>query len=171
MEKWNCETERLLIEPLQVSDAAFVLELMNTPDWLRYIGDRNVRNLEEAVTYLKNGPLDVYREFNFGILRVSQKESNEPIGICGFLKRPFLDAPDLGFGFLPRYFGKGYGTEAAMCLMEKARIFGLSDKVYAFANKENHISEKLLLKLGFSYQKDINPYHPGEYLKLFEVQL
>ena len=60
-------TERLLIRELSVSDSAFILELVNTPTWLKFIGDRGVKNLDDAKSYLKKGPLKSYDDNGFGL--------------------------------------------------------------------------------------------------------
>src|ERR1041384_1107267 len=95
------ETERLSLRHLTVDDAQFILKLLNEPSFLRYIGDKQVRNLKDAEAYILNGPVASYERHGFGLYLVELKESYTPIGMCGFLKRDELPDPDIGFAFLP----------------------------------------------------------------------
>ena len=107
------ETERLQIVKFSEEDAPFVFELLNTPAWIQFIGDRGVRTLEEARQYIVNGPLKSYEQFGFGPYLVRLKESDRPIGLCGLFKRETLEDVDIGFALLPAYAGNGYAYEAA----------------------------------------------------------
>ena len=97
------ETERLTLREFNKSDAEFVLRLLNTPTWLKFIGDKNVRSLDDAQNYLSNGPIRSYEENGFGLSRVALKSSNTPVGACGLIKRDGLNEPDIGFALLPEY--------------------------------------------------------------------
>ena len=108
-----CETERLSIRQFELRDAPFIVRLLNDDLFIRYIGDKNVRTQEDAINYLKTGPMASYKKHGFGLNLVCLKESHTPIGMCGLLKRNELDNPDLGYAFLPEYSGKGYAREAA----------------------------------------------------------
>ena len=91
------ETRRLKIRWLEVGDAPFIYTLVNDPTWIRYIGDKNVSNLEDAKAYIETGPLEMYRNLGFGLNHVSLKEDGTPIGICGLLKRETLTDVEIGF--------------------------------------------------------------------------
>ena len=67
------ETERLILRKFTLADAPFILELVNTPTWLQFIGDKGVRNLQDAQNYLKNGSLKSYQENDFGFYFVGEK--------------------------------------------------------------------------------------------------
>ena len=154
------ETERLILRPLQYSDAAFILELVNTPGWLQYIGDRNIHSLEDAIKYIENGPLASYQTYGFGLYLVALQDSGLPIGMCGFLQRDFLDDPDIGFAFLPAYTGQGYAYEIA-----EASIRYLADtwgkkRVLGITLPNNGPSIGLLKKLGLQYERNFRK--PGE---------
>src|SRR5690349_18580516 len=99
------ETDRLVLRQLSTDDDAFILELLNDPGWLRFIGDRGVRTLEDARRYILSGPVDMYERLGFGLYAVELKAGGSPIGMCGLLKRATLPEVDLGFAFLPRYAG------------------------------------------------------------------
>jgi [ribosomal protein S5]-alanine N-acetyltransferase len=132
-----------------------MLELLNEKPYLVNIGDRGVRNLADAEAYLVSGPLASYQKFGFGLFAVARKESAEPIGICGLLKREYLDDVDLGFAFLQRLWGQGYALESAEAVMQYARVrLGLK-RIVATTKPHNRDSEKLLKKIGFRFEKMI----------------
>jgi len=162
------ETERLIIAKVTLQDAPFFLELTNTPHWLKYIGDKNIKSIKDAELFLKNGILKGYREFGFGFYKVLLKETpNKAIGIVGLVKRKELEYVDIGFGFLPEYEGKGFGFESSKVIMEIAQLtFGMK-KITAITSPINKNSIKLLEKLGLSFEKKVIPFDDGKELLLF----
>lgn len=144
------ETERLRLRELTPADTAFIIELLNTPGWLQFIGDRNVRTGEQAIAYLQNGPLKGYREHGFGMWRVETKADGTPIGMCGIMKREHLEHPDIGFAFLPQYNGQGYAYEAASASLSYAKEALGIEQVAAIVLPGNTSSIKLLEKLGLT---------------------
>ena len=110
--KYILETERLRLKEFTLEDAAFILQLLNSPGWLKYIGDKQVRTEEQARNYLQQGPIKSYSENGFGLAMVETKTDQNPIGICGLLKRTSLPNPDIGFAFLPLYWGQGLALES-----------------------------------------------------------
>ncbi len=163
------ETDRLIISEFSLDDTAFILEITNSPGWLKYIGDRNILSVEDAQNYLKNDPLTSYETHGFGLSKVSLKDSNHPIGICGFKKRPELDHPDLGFAFLPDFEGKGFVYEASKSLLAWAKSNIEASHILAITLKENHRSISLLTRLGFSSVREYEK--GGEVLLKFEIEL
>lgn len=160
------ETERLLLRRLDTGDAAFVLGLVNEPSWLQFIGDKGVRTLDDARAYLVNGPLAMYQQYGFGMYWTGLK-SGEPIGLCGLVKRPALEHADLGFAFLPAYWGKGYAAEAAAAVMELAhRAFGL-ERLLAITSQDNVRSIRLLEKLGMAFERNIRMSEAEPEVRLF----
>jgi RimJ/RimL family protein N-acetyltransferase len=149
------ETQRLLLRRLCEEDAAFILELMNTPGWLRFIGDRGIRTSGDAREYILNGPVKSYENHGFGLLLVELKESGRPAGMCGLLKRDELDMPDLGFAFLPAENGKGYAAEAAAAVLEHARNTLRLTRIAAITATDNEKSVRLLQGRGFCMEKSI----------------
>lgn len=145
------ETNRLRIRALSLEDVSFIIELLNTPGWLQYIGDRNVRTEEQAIAYLQNGPLKGYREQGFGMWLVETKEEGVPIGMCGIMKREHLETPDVGFAFLPGYNGRGYAYEAASASLSYAMEALGIEQVAAIVLPNNAPSIKLLEKLGLTF--------------------
>ncbi|MFI4982343.1 MAG: GNAT family N-acetyltransferase, partial [Nevskiales bacterium] len=107
------ETERLVLRRLVAEDAPFILELLSDPSWLRFIGDKGVRNLDDARLYIRIGPAAMYARLGHGLYLTELKDGGIPIGLCGLIKRDTLDDVDIGFAFLPQYRGQGYAREAA----------------------------------------------------------
>src|SRR6478736_8102385 len=112
--KYILETERLQLRQFEIDDAEFIVELVNTPGWLKFIGDRNIKTTEDAIRYLQNGPMKSYQENGFGLSLVEEKGNRKSIGMCGILKRDSLENPDIGFALLPEFVGKGYAFEIAL---------------------------------------------------------
>lgn len=166
------ETTRLIISKIALKDAGFFLELVNTPNWLKYIGDRNLKTVKDARSYLKNGTLKSYTDFGFGFYKLQfKKGTNKTIGVCGLLKREQLEDVDLGFAMLPEYEGMGFGYEASVAVIKMAKETFNLKKIVAIAQPNNTNSIKLLEKLGFSYEKNVNPFEDGKELLLFAKTL
>lgn len=145
------ETERLRFREFTLSDAVFIIELLNSPGWIQFIGDRNVNAIDDAKKYLVNGPFKSYRDFRYGLSMVELKTDGTPIGMSGILNRTTLDTPDLGFAFLPGFEGKGYGFEIANAIIKYARAELNINTLAAITKPDNSKSIKLLEKLGFNF--------------------
>jgi ribosomal-protein-alanine N-acetyltransferase len=154
-------TARLALRELNADDAPFVLHLLNDPTFLRYIGDRGVRDLDEAQRYIVKGMVKSYERHGFGLWLVELREDGHcPIGLCGLVSREGLPAPDIGFALLPQWWSQGLALEAATAVMEHARrIIGLP-RVLAIASLQNESSVRLLRRLGFRFDSEIRM--PGE---------
>jgi len=148
-------TERLVLGEFSIDDAEFILTLLNTPAWLEYIGDKNVRTIEDAVNYLENGPIKSYKENGFGLWLILLKNNCTPIGMCGLVKRESLDDIDIGFALLPEYSKLGYGYEIANATLNYANQVLRIDKVVAITDSNNIPSIKLLNKLGLQFEKKL----------------
>ncbi|GAC1630349.1 MAG: GNAT family N-acetyltransferase [Nevskia sp.] len=143
-----CETRRLILRRVEPTDAAFIVELLNDADFLRFIGDKNVRTLDDARGYIENGPRASYAQHGFGLWLVHGKDVGLPIGLCGLVKRDTLDDVDLGFAFLPAWRGRGYAFEAAAATLAHGRdAFGLR-RIVAIASPDNEPSAALLRRVG-----------------------
>jgi [ribosomal protein S5]-alanine N-acetyltransferase len=153
-------TARLKLRHLTLDDAAFMLELLNEKPFRENIGDRGVRSITDAKTYLAKGAIASYQDFGFGLYAVEQKDSAEPIGICGLSKRESLDHPDLGFALLQKFHGQGYAQESAEAVMHYARNTLNLRRIEAITKPQNRASILLLEKLGFHFEKTIRM--PGE---------
>ena len=147
------ETDRLILREFDTADAAFILVLLNNPSWLQYIGDRNVKTIDDARDYLLNGPMKSYRENGFGLSLVAIKKNNTPIGMCGLIKREALEHVDIGFALLPEYAGMGYAYEiVAATMMHAKNSLGL-DHIVAITSSDNTRSITLLNKVGLKFEK------------------
>jgi ribosomal-protein-alanine N-acetyltransferase len=156
---------------MTLNDARFVLALLNEPSFLQNIGDKKVRSLDDARSYLIQGPISSYRRYGFGLYAVERKDSQSVMGICGLVKREGLEDTDLGFAFLPPFWGKGYAVEAASAVMTEAREeIGLR-KVVAITVPENHRSIRVLEKVGLRFQKMIRLSEEGAALRLYSRAL
>lgn len=160
-------TERLILRPFTLEDAAFALELVNDPAFVRFIGDKGVRTLEDARAYLRDGPLASYEKHGFGLLRVETASEGEAVGMCGLLQRESLPAPDLGFAFLSRAWGRGYAFEAAVAVLKWARdVLGL-ERVLALTAPDNTRSARVLRKLRLSQEGSVRLSEDGPELHLY----
>jgi RimJ/RimL family protein N-acetyltransferase len=164
-------TERLIIRFLAVEDKLFIHRLLNTPSWLRFIGDRNIKTLLDAENYLVNGPLKSYRENGFGPWLVCLGEDETPIGICGLFKRDYLNSPDLGFAYLPEFEGRGYAAEAVAEILADAQQRIELRNVVAFTDPDNIRSIRLLERSGFRFKEMIRPPNEDHELMLFAIEL
>lgn len=161
------ETDRLVLRRLSLDDAEFILELLNDVAFLRHVGDKGVRTLDDARQYLLAGPITSYDRFGFGLYLVQLKETQARIGICGVLKRDHLEHADIGFAFLPQYRSKGYAVESASAVMIYARdILGL-DRIVAITSRDNESSASVLAKIGMRFERMIRFADEDAEIKLF----
>lgn len=162
------ETERLYLKPTVQEDAPFILELLNTPKWLKYIGDRNVRSLEDAQAYIKERITPQFEKLGYSNYTVVRKSDGAKMGSCGLYDREGLAGIDIGFAFFPAYEKKGYAFEAANKVKEIAgKEFKLT-LIRAITVQENLGSQRLLEKLGFSFKELIRIPNDEEELMLYE---
>jgi ribosomal-protein-alanine N-acetyltransferase len=165
------ETSRLHLRRLSEDDAPFVLVLLNEPSFIRNIGDRGVRTLDDARAYIQDGPLASYARHGFGLYLVELKEPRTPIGICGILKRDVLPEPDLGFALVPAYWAQGYGLESACAVRDYARETLRLPRLLAIVNPANDSSIRLLEKLGFRFSSLTRLAADAPELKLYTCTL
>ena len=150
------ETSRLLLRWITTDDAPFIFELLNEPSFLRYIGDKGVRTLDDARNYILTGPVASYQRYGFGLYLVLLKDGEVPIGMCGLLKRDSLPDVDVGYALRPAYWSKGYAFEAASATLAHGRdAFGLR-RIVAITSPDNASSKALLEKLGMRYEETLS---------------
>ena len=161
------ETERLLLRRVTVEDSEFILELLNDPSWLRFIGDRGVRTLDAARDYILKTLVAMYERLGFGLYLTELKDEGVPIGICGLIKRDSLEDVDIGFAFLPKFRGKGYAYESALAVMAYGkRTFGLN-RLVAITSPDNSDSARVLEKLGFKFERMVRLSDDNAEVSLF----
>ena len=165
------ETDRLRVRRVAIEDAEFILGLLNEPSWLRFIGDKGVRTLDDARDYIRNGPIASYERFGFGLYMTEQKSDGARIGLCGLLKRDTLPDVDIGFALLPAYWGKGYALEAAAAVLEHGRAAHGLRRIVAITNPDNARSIQLLEKLGLRQDGTVRIAEAGPDLKYFAINL
>jgi RimJ/RimL family protein N-acetyltransferase len=165
------QTSRLKLRYMDSDDAEFILGLLNDPAFMRYIGDKRVRDVDAAKTYILEGPVASYQKFGYGLYLIELTEDNTPIGMCGIIKREFLDCAELGYALVPEYYGCGYALEAAEATLELAREGFQLSRLVAITASDNKRSIKLLEKLGMLFVKMIELPSGGEEIKLYGCNL
>ena len=165
------ETERLVLRWLSPEDAEFILRLLNEPSWLRFIGDKGVRTLAEARSYILQGPVEMYSRLGFGLYLVELRNDSSAIGICGLIKRESLEDVDIGFAFLPEYWSRGYAYEAASAVLAYSEnVLGLK-RIVAITSSDNDRSANLLGKLGLRFEKMLKLTPESEEVRLFGTNI
>ncbi|MEM9058072.1 MAG: GNAT family N-acetyltransferase [Pseudomonadota bacterium] len=160
-------TPRLLVRPMTDDDAPFILRLLNEPSFLHFIGDKAVRDLDDARRYIASGPGESYARFGFGLYLVLCRDSGLPAGICGLVQRPSLRDVDLGFAFVPEYWSQGFAAEASAAVLHEAwERFELA-RVVAVTVAENARSIRLLERLGFRFDRIAHPFGADDPVNLY----
>ena len=160
-------TTRLTIAPFTEDDAAFALELLNDPGWLRFIGDKHVSTLDDARAYLRNGPIASVARHGFGLARVARRSDGVAIGMCGLIRRDGLDDVDLGFAFLPAGRGQDHAREAAGAVLTHGlRVLGLP-RIVAITALDNAPSARVLEGIGMRFERVVRLPGGDEDLKLY----
>ena len=160
-------TNRLLLRELSTDDAAFILELVNGPGWLRFIGDRGIRTLEAARDYLLKGSIEMYARLGFGLWLVERQDEHLPVGICGLLKRETLADIELGFAILGAHQRKGYALEAARATLAYASATLGITRIVAITSLDNEDSRRLLMRLGFVFERRVRLSDPAPELNMY----
>jgi RimJ/RimL family protein N-acetyltransferase len=153
------KTKRLTLSRLSLQDASFVFDLLNTEGWIKFIGDRNIKTIEDAMDYTQKvlgDPKIVYWV-------VKSRSEKKHVGLISFIKRDYLSHHDLGFAFLPSFSNQGYAFEAAACVLRDLLKNQNHPIILATTRPDNTRSVKLLEKLGFHFDKEIE----NEQVKLF----
>ena len=164
------ETERTILREITEDDAEFILDLLNQPSFIRYIGDRNVRTIDAARDYIESRFTESYQKFGFGMWAVELNETNEPIGVCGFVRRDSLPAADIGFALLPQFEKRGYAFESASAAMRYGRDVLNLPRILAITSQGNVSSQKLLEKIGLKFERLISLPGDAEELKIFSSE-
>jgi len=168
--KYTYETKRLILKPTDIDDGPFIYELLNSPGWIKNIGDRDVHSIAEAVKYIEDRMLQQFKEKGFGNYTVIRKEDHVKMGTTGIYVRPKMDDVDIGFAMLPQYMCKGYSYEAANKIMSLAKKEFNLKKITAITTRENKASQNLIRKIGLKYIQDINFENSDEILLQFGLE-
>jgi RimJ/RimL family protein N-acetyltransferase len=165
-------TERLNLREMSEADAGFVLEVLNDPGFVRYVGDRGVRTHEEAARYIDERFVESYRRNGFGLWLVETQDGKAPAGLCGLLRRGEpVPGVEVGYAFLPPFRSKGYAFEAASAATVYARdVLGLP-RLYAVVNPDNAVSIRVLEKLGMRFERTVRLSNEDSDINLFSTDL
>lgn len=146
-------TARLVLREMDGADAPFILELQSEPAWLRFVGDKGVRNVEDARRYIETGPRASYAKNGFGLWLVESQDDGLPLGICGLIQRDSLPDVDIGFAFSERSWGQGFAHEAAAAVLAYGRdVLGIG-RIVAITDPNNRASIRVLEKIGLRIER------------------
>ncbi|MBA6391680.1 GNAT family N-acetyltransferase [Colwellia sp. BRX10-3] len=163
------DTTRLKLRLLNHSDAEMILALLNEESFIKNIGDKAVRNLQDALNYISNGPLTMQQDLGFSLYCCVKKDDEQAIGVSGLIKRDGIDHPEIGFAFLTQYCRQGYGYESALGVINYANNRLALKHLQAICNPDNEASKTLLQRLGFSFNKNIILAENNKTVMLFDL--
>jgi RimJ/RimL family protein N-acetyltransferase len=157
---WLMESVRLRLRPVTVDDAGLMLAVWNDPAFIENVSDRGIRTVDQAREAIESGAQKLFEDYGYGPYCMSLKSDGNLIGICGLFKRENMEDPDIGFGVLPDYCGRGYAGEAAAAVVDYARnTLGIS-VLTAIVSPTNAPSISLIKKLGMTFERMITM--PGD---------
>ena len=165
------ETERLQLRWLTLEDADLMLEIWNDPAFMRHVGDRGIRTIDEARAAMAEGALQLYEKYGYGPYRMAVRDDDTAIGICGLFRRDNLDEPDIGYAVLPEYCGKGYGYEASCAVMDYAQSHLALERLIAIISPGNEASIGLIRKLGLRFERMHRMHEEDDEVCIYGVQL
>lgn len=145
------QSARLQMTPIALDDHAFIQVLTNTPEWIRFIGDRNIRNSDDARAYIQK--IQDSSNLHFWVVRPLGEDLS--MGVVSFIKRDYLEHYDIGFAFLMDYTKKGYAQEAARAVLQTLVKNGSYEQILATTIPDNVASIQLLEKLGLRFEREL----------------
>jgi [ribosomal protein S5]-alanine N-acetyltransferase len=149
------DTARLTLRPFTTDDAAFIVELLNSPGWHRWIGDRKVRTIDDAQTYLRNGPIKQQAEHGYALWAIDRRDDGTTVGMCGLVRREGLPDADIGYALLPQHERQGYAREAALATLAFAFDSARLQSVLAVTHPDNAASSRLLESIGLRFERTV----------------
>ncbi|NNF40325.1 MAG: GNAT family N-acetyltransferase [Woeseiaceae bacterium] len=164
------ETRRLTLRRITLDDAGFMLSIWNDPAFVRYVGDRGIRNEEEAAAAIAQSAFTLYENYGYGPYCMTRKADGVQVGICGLFRRDNLDDPDIGFAVLPPYCGNGLASEAANAVVQHARDLGIA-RLTAIVSPQNAASIGLIEKLGLTFERAVTMPGDDEAISLYGMTL
>jgi RimJ/RimL family protein N-acetyltransferase len=163
-------SKRLIIRPTFEQDDKLIFQLMNTPKFIKYVGDRKISSINDAKNYIKVKMLAQLYLMGYSSYTLINKSNGDKIGICGLYNRAGVDGIDIGFSILPHFERLGYAYESSSRLIKGAFEELEIEEIKAITNQDNISSKNLLKKLGFKLiGKTILPDEKEELL-LFEIK-
>lgn len=167
----SLSTARLELRPVGLDDASLMLAIWNDPAFVRNVGDRGIRSLEQARDAIRAGALRLFEEYGYGPFSMTRRDDGTQVGICGLFKRDVLDAPDIGFAVLPDYCGQGFAGEAAAAIVEHARRDLELEMLTAIVSPGNAASIGLIEKLGLRFEGMITMPGDETAIRLYRMSL
>lgn len=164
-------TERLVMRRIGTDDAELMLAIWTDPAFVKHVGDRGIRTVEQAREAIREGAMRLFADHGYGPFSMNLKNDGSQIGICGLFKRDNLDAPDIGFAVLPAYCGSGYAGEAARAVVEHARDDLGIEVLTAIVSPENAPSVGLIEKLGLAFERMITMPGDDKAISLYSMRL
>jgi [ribosomal protein S5]-alanine N-acetyltransferase len=155
LERAVVETTRLVLRPFMLDDAAFIVELLNSPGWQRWIGDRKVHTIDDAQIYLRNGPIKQQAEYGYALWAVDRRADGTTVGMCGLVRREGLPDADIGYALLPQHERQGYAREAAQATLDFAFRTADLARVLAITDPANAASSRLLESIGLRFERTV----------------
>jgi len=165
------ETHRLLLRRMTLEDADLMLSIWNDPAFVRFVGDRGVRTVEEAKIALQEGAFKLYEDYGFGPYCMVRKSDDTRVGICGLFHRDNIEHPDIGFAVLPEFCGEGLAGEAAEAVVGHARNDLGLQVLTAIVSPDNRASIGLIKKLGLSFETGITMPGEEQEISLYSMRL
>ena len=162
-------TDRLTIRPFTLDDAGFIVDLVNDPDWLRFIGDKAVASKEDARRYLTKGPLAMYQVHGFGLCAVERTNDRSMIGMCGLVRRAGLEEVDIGYAFLPQGRGQGFAIEAAQAILDHALTTIGIKRIVAISDPDNVASTRVLEAIGMRFERHMQLTDGAKQVALYAI--
>ena len=164
------QSERLIIRPTLEQDAELIYQLMNTPKFIKHVGDRQLYSVEDAEKYIQDKMLPQLHSLGYSNYSLINKKNGAKIGICGLYDKEGIDGIDIGFGILPEYEGLGYAFESSSRIIKAAFDELEIPEIKAITNKENISSQSLLFKLGFKHKGTIILPNENDELLLYNIE-
>ena len=162
-------TERLTIRAFTLDDAAFIVTLVNDPDWLRFIGDKAVKTREDARRYLATGPLAMYERYGFGLCAIERNKNRATIGMCGLIRREGLEDVDIGYALVPEVRGQGFALEAARAVLEHGLTTLRIYRIVAITDPDNAASTRVLEGIGMRFERHVQMGEGAKRVALYTV--
>lgn len=159
-------TPRLRLRWFTEDDAGLMLEIWNNPDFVRFVGDRGIRTLEQSREALQRGAITAYQRSGYGPFHVALTDGT-PVGICGLFERDELDYPDIGFAVVEAQRRHGYALEASLAVLDYCDSVLKLARIAAIVAPGNLASLALVEKLGMRFVRKLRLAGDTEDVHLF----
>ncbi len=147
------ETSRLQHRAFTVDDAEAFFALTSHPEVIRFTGEPPLPSVDAAREAIASYP--DWDTVGYGRWASVLKETRAVIGFCGLKYLPELDAVDVGYRFLPEYWGRGLATEACRASLEFGFTTLQLDQIIGLVLPENAASIRVLEKVGMKADGEV----------------